>query len=151
LASSRKVRLTIKPHGGTNATGPQCRKAIERVAHRNFGLWYDPGNILYYSDGQLDPVADAATVDGLVVGMSIKDYRPPKDVLVTPGTGRVDFPGVMRRLKQGGFRSGPLMVECLERGDLAKVTAQARQTRVFLEQLVQRPLPRASARRIPSS
>ncbi|HNQ89989.1 MAG TPA: TIM barrel protein [Verrucomicrobiota bacterium] len=138
-AQSRGVRLTIKPHGGRNATGPQCREAIEGVRHPNFRLWYDPGNIYYYSDGALDPVADAATVDGLVVGMSVKDFLPPKEVMVTPGTGRVDFAGVLRRLGAGGFRGGPLVVECLARGDgqdVRRITAQAVQARQFLESLI---------------
>jgi sugar phosphate isomerase/epimerase len=138
FAQAKGVRLTIKPHGGQIATGPHCRKAIESVGHRNFRLWYDPGNIFYYSDGQLDPVTDAATVDGLVAGMSVKDYRHPKEVLVTPGTGKVDFPRVFARLKQGGFTRGPLVVECLDRGEPASVTAQARKARLFLERLVGR-------------
>ena len=54
-AGAKKVGLSIKPHGGQNATGPQCRKAIEGVGRKNFGLWYDPGNIYYYSNGELDP------------------------------------------------------------------------------------------------
>jgi sugar phosphate isomerase/epimerase len=136
-ALEKHVRLTIKPHGGQNATGPQCRKAIKFVDHRNFRLWYDPGNILYYSDGARDPVEDAATVDGLVVGMSVKDFRPPKEVILTPGTGVVDFPKVLARLRRGGFRQGPLIVECLAAGDLAAVTAEAKKARAFLEQLVQ--------------
>jgi sugar phosphate isomerase/epimerase len=134
-ATAKGVGLSVKPHGGQNATGQQCRRAIARVGHKNFGLWYDPGNIFYYSNGELDPVNDAATVDGLVVGMSVKDYRHPKDVMVTPGTGKVDFPAVFARLKKGGFTKGPLLVECLEQGDLAHVTAAAKKTRLFLEQL----------------
>jgi sugar phosphate isomerase/epimerase len=134
-AAAKGVGLSIKPHGGQNATGPQCRKALELVGKRNFRLWYDPGNVFYYSDGKLDPVADAATVDGLVVGMSIKDFRPPKEVLVNIGEGKVDFRAVLARLKRGGFTRGPLIVECLERGTLETVTAAARKARLFLEQL----------------
>jgi sugar phosphate isomerase/epimerase len=85
-AAAKGVGFSVKPHGGTNATGPQCRALLTKVGHRNFGLWYDPGNILYYSEARLDPIDDAATVDGLVVGMSLKDFRPPKEVNVTPGT-----------------------------------------------------------------
>jgi sugar phosphate isomerase/epimerase len=134
-AAAKGVGLSIKPHGGQNATGPQCRKAIELVGKKNFGLWYDPGNVFYYSDGKLDPVADAATVDGLVVGMSVKDYLPPKEVLVNIGSGKVDFPVVLARLKKGGFTHGPLIVECLARGPLEEVTAAAKKAREFLEQL----------------
>jgi sugar phosphate isomerase/epimerase len=136
-AASKGIVLTIKPHGGLNATGPQCRKAIGWVGKSNFRLWYDPGNIFYYSDGKLDPVDDAATVDGLVEGMSIKDFLPPKEVQVTPGTGKVNFAEVFRRLKQGGFKTGPLIVECLARADAAdKITVEARKARLFVEALV---------------
>jgi len=134
-AAAKSVGLSVKPHGGLNATGPQCRKAIELVKHKNFGLWYDPGNIFFYSNGELDPVTDSTTVDGLVVGMSVKDYQHPKEVMVTPGTGKVNFAEVLAHLKKGGFTHGPLIVECLDRGDAAKVTAEAKKTRLFLEEL----------------
>jgi sugar phosphate isomerase/epimerase len=134
-AAEKGIGISVKPHGGLNATGPQCRKTIEMVNHKNFRVWYDPGNILFYSDGKLDPVADAASIDGLVVGVSIKDYKPPKNVAVTPGTGKVDFAGVLARLKQGGFTGGPLIVECLEPGDLQQTLAEAKKARQFLEEL----------------
>ncbi|MBI4661300.1 MAG: sugar phosphate isomerase/epimerase [Verrucomicrobia bacterium] len=135
-ALGKGVGLSIKPHGGLNATGAQCRKALGLVSHKNFGLWYDPGNIYYYSEGALDPVEDAASVDGLVVGMSVKDYLPPKEVMVTPGTGKVRFPEVIARLKQGGFTHGPLVVECLKRGTASEITAEAKKARQFLEELI---------------
>jgi sugar phosphate isomerase/epimerase len=135
-AASKGVGLSIKPHGGQNATGPQCRKIIEQTGHKNFRLWYDPGNIFYYSDGKLDPVDDSATVDGLVVGMSVKDFKLPKEVLVTPGTGQVNFREVLAHLNKGGFRGGPMIVECLAPGDTpSKVTTQAKKARQFLEEL----------------
>jgi sugar phosphate isomerase/epimerase len=134
-AAEKGVGISVKPHGGLNATGPQCRKTIEMINHKNFRIWYDPGNIYYYSDGKRDPVTDAATVDGLVVGMCIKDYKHPKKVNLTPGTGMVDFPAVMARLKQGGFTGGPLVVECLDPGDLEQTLAEAKKARLFLEEL----------------
>jgi len=134
-AAEKGLGISVKPHGGLNATGPQCRKTIEMVNHKNFRIWYDPGNIYYYSDGKRDPVTDAATVDGLVVGMCIKDYKHPKKVDLTPGTGMVDFPAVMARLKKGGFTGGPLVVECLEPGDLEQTLAEAKKVRQFLEEL----------------
>jgi len=132
-AVSKGIGVSVKPHGGLNATGPQCRKAIETVGHRNFRLWYDPGNIFYYSDGQLDPVDDAATVDGLVVGMSVKDYLHPKNVDLTPGTGKVNFAAVMARLTKGGFTHGPLIIETLSRGELPKLLEEAKKARAFVE------------------
>ncbi len=135
-AAEKKVEITLKPHGGTNATGPQCRKSIEKVGHKNFRLWYDPGNIYYYSNGKLNPVTDAASVDGIVTGMCVKDYKHPKNVMLTPGTGMVDFPAVMARLYEGGFLGGPLVIETLKPGTLPEVLTEAKKARQFVEQLV---------------
>jgi len=145
-AAEKGVPITVKPHGGLNATGPQCRKCIELVGHKNFSLWYDPGNVFHYSNGELDPVDDAATVGGLVtVGMCIKDFdmvekdgKPTRDVWLTPGTGRVDFPKVLQVLRKGGFTSGHLVIECVARGDgtLPVILAEAKKARKFVEQVV---------------
>ena len=144
-AAEKGIGISVKPHGGLNATGPQCRKTIELVGHKNFRIWYDPGNIFYYSEGQLDPVTDADTVDGLVVGMSIKDYNHPKNVMVTPGTGQVDFAAVLARLKKGGFTGGPLVVECLQPGDLEQTLTEAKKARQFLEELTGQKAPASAA------
>jgi hypothetical protein len=39
------------------------------------------------------------------------------------------------RLKKGGFKRGPLVVECVDPGDTAQVTAEARKARQLLERL----------------
>ena len=134
-AAEKGVQIVLKPHGGLNATGPQCREWIEKVNHANFRLWYDPGNIFYYSNGELDPVDDAPSVDGLVSGMCVKDYLHPKNVLVTPGTGRVNFRRVFDLLRAGGFTGGPLIVECLTPGDPAQLLAEAKKAKQFLQDL----------------
>lgn len=132
-AADKGVALTIKQHGGTNTTGAECRQHIEKVGHKNFNLIFDPGNVYYYTDGALDPVIDAEDVDGLVVGMCVKDFRLPKDVNVTPGTGMVDFPKLFTRLKQGGFRRGSLIVEALSiDGDLSYINSEAKKAFQFL-------------------
>jgi len=136
-AAAKKLEIVVKPHGGLNATGPQCRDAVKLVGHKNFRIWYDAGNILFYSQGKLDPIEDAASVDGLVTGLCVKDYLPPKNVLVAPGSGKVDFPGVLKRLIQGGFKGGPLVVETLPPGDAKATIAEAVKAREFLENLVQ--------------
>ena len=130
------MNITVKPHGGLNATGLQCRKCVEMVGNKNFGIWYDPGNIYFYSNGKIDPVKDAGTVDGLVFGMSVKDYVHPAQVDVTPGSGKVDFKSVMSRLIKGGFTGGPLVIECLAPGDLKALAVEAKKARTFFEGLV---------------
>ncbi len=135
-AQEKKLGIVIKPHGGSNSTGPQCRKIIEKVGHKNFTLWYDPGNIYYYSQGALDPVIDAPTVDGIVSGMCVKDFRPPQEVLLNPGTGQVKFAEVFAMLKKGGFTEGPLLIETLAPGELSQLLDEAKQAKKFVEQFV---------------
>lgn len=135
-AAEKRVEITLKPHGPLNGTGPECRERCEKVGKKNFAVWYDPGNIAYYSDGKIDPAQDAASVDGLVRGMSVKDFRKPKRVDVTPGDGEVNFPAVMARLKRGGFTAGPLVIECLSPGDLPTLVQEAKKARKFVESLV---------------
>ena len=135
-AASKRVGLSVKPHGGSNATGAQCRKIIEMVGHKNFGIWYDPGNIFFYSDGAIDPVDDVPSVNGLIAGMSIKDFKLPKEVMVTPGTGKVNFREVLSRARKGGFTHGALVVECLDNvDDAAKRIVEARKARRMVEAL----------------
>ena len=146
-AAEKGVPITVKPHGGLNATGAQCRQIIERVGHDNFTLWYDPGNVFFYSKGKIDPVDDAARVDGLVHhGMCVKDFDMTRrkgglapDVLVTPGKGKVDFRRVMSALIKGGFRGGDLVIETLAPGDgsLQHLAAEAKAARRFLSGLIE--------------
>jgi sugar phosphate isomerase/epimerase len=150
-AAIKNVGMTIKPHGGLNATSAQVRKIIQTVAKKNLTVCYDAGNIAFYSNGAMDPVKDAADVDGLVSCWTIKDFSPTKrtppakgarpskytgDVALTPGTGTVNFKAVFARLRQGGFRSGALIVECLAPGEPAQLLAEAKKARKFLEDLV---------------
>jgi sugar phosphate isomerase/epimerase len=142
-AAEKKVGLVLKPHGGLNATGMQCGKLVKRIGHPAFSLWYDPGNILFYSDGKLDPVDDAPSVADTITGMCIKDFQMSvedgeirKDVMIDPGTGRVRFPEVMAKLREGGFTAGPLVIECLTRGELPELLASAKRARAFVEELV---------------
>ncbi|MGA2617999.1 MAG: TIM barrel protein [Thermoguttaceae bacterium] len=137
-AARQGVGLTIKPHGSLVATGPELRKCVELVGKKNFSIFYDAGNILFYSDGKVNPVDDAAAVAGLVTGWCIKDFsdKPQKDVALEPGTGKVDFRGVLARLKQGGFVAGPLIVETLAPGDRPRLIEEAKKARRFLEDLL---------------
>ncbi len=150
-AAEKQVGMTIKPHGGLNSTSAELRNILRTVNKRNLTVCYDAGNIAFYSNGVLDPVRDAADVDGLVSCWSIKDYSPTRreplprgarpskytgDVALTPGTGMVDFKAVFARLKQGGFRRGALIVECLAPGELPQLLAAAKQAKRFLEDLI---------------
>jgi len=68
--------------------------------------------------------------------MSVKDFRMPKDVALTPGTGRVDFLTMMKKLRAGGFTHGPMLIECLAPGPLATTLAEAKKAKRFVERLL---------------
>jgi sugar phosphate isomerase/epimerase len=136
-AADKHVALVIKPHGGLNSTGEQCKKTVEKVGQKNFRFWYDPGNIFYYSNGKLDPVDDAPSAAGVVTGMCVKDFKPPKNVDVSPGDGQVNFKKVLQELRDGGFTQGPLVVETLGPVKGAKERiAEAKVAREFIENVV---------------
>lgn len=132
-AAEKGVMITLKPHGNV---GVHCMEQIKKVSHHNFKLWYDPGNVYHATHGETDPVNDAAGLNGYVVGMAVKDFRLPRNVDVTPGTGMVDFPKLLDILRQDGFTRGPLVVECVDPGDLAFLTSEARKAREFLEKII---------------
>ncbi len=135
-AASDRLAIVLKPHGGTTGTGPQLRNCIEHVGHKNFTLMYDPGNVFFYSKGAVDPAVDCRSVQGLVTGVSVKDYIAPGEIMFTPGTGKVDFPAMMRTLRDAGFTHGPLMIEALTPGDLPKTLVEAKKAQQFVEELV---------------
>ena len=48
-AAEKKVELVMKPHGGSSGASEEIQLAIQRVGHPNFRIWYDAGNIVYYT------------------------------------------------------------------------------------------------------
>ena len=108
---------------------------VKKVNHKNFKVWYDPGNVYHATFGKTDPHIDAADLGGLVAGMAVKDFRLPWYVNVTPGTGMVDFPKLLAILREDGSKQGPLVVELVSQGDKANVTAEAKKVRQFLEEI----------------
>ena len=136
-AAERGVVITVKPHGGLNATGSQLKRIVERVNHKRFRVTYDPGNILHYSKGTADPVLETGPVAGLVHSMCVKDYDPHKSVNVTPGDGLVDFKKVLTALREGGFMGGPLILETVAPAETpAQATSEAKKALAFIKELV---------------
>lgn len=127
VAGDLGVRLVLKPHGGISSTAKDCVRALEIVDHPAFGIWYDPGNIQYYTGD--DPVADVDDLVGRVSGCCVKDCtgsHPAGNgaVNLLPGDGEVDLATVFGKLLSGGF-DGPCHVECLGGETLDEVNANA--------------------------
>ncbi len=134
-AKERKLKLAMKPHGGASGASDEILAAIKRVNHPNFKIWYDAGNIIYYTGK--DPVEELLPLIKHVTGFCAKDCAVPKgDVMLQFGTGKVDFKAVFAKLKGAGFK-GPIMVECCKLGQTAaEVTANAKANREFLEKVL---------------
>jgi len=126
---------TSKPHGGGSGASDEIRNAMKAVGHPNFKVWYDAGNIIYYTGK--DPVAELDPIAEHVTGFCAKDCDKQRgEVMIQFGAGKVDFAGVFRKLKSAGF-NGPIMVECCRIGATAQETTEnARANRLFLERVL---------------
>lgn len=134
-AADKGIKLAMKPHGGISGASDEILRVIKQVNHRNFSIWYDAGNIIYYTGK--DPVAEIDSIAQHVTGFCAKDCAEPKgDVMIQFGTGKVDFASVFKKLKSSGF-DGPVMVECCKVGQTAEeTTSYARANREFLEKVM---------------
>jgi sugar phosphate isomerase/epimerase len=131
-AEKHGIHIVLKPHGGGSGAAEEILRCIEKVSHPNFKIWYDAGNIIYYTGK--DPVAELEPIARYVTGFCAKDCPSPKgEVMSQFGTGKVDFKAVFAKLAAAGF-NGPIMVEGVKVGTTAdETTANARANREFLE------------------
>ncbi|MEK6285015.1 MAG: sugar phosphate isomerase/epimerase [Acidobacteriota bacterium] len=134
-AQDKTIRLAMKPHGGISGASDEILRVIREVNHRNFSIWYDAGNIIYYTGK--DPVAEIDPLAQHITGFCAKDCGELKgDVMIQFGAGKVDFAAVFKKLKSAGF-NGPVMVECSKVGRTAEeTTGYAAANREFLERIL---------------
>jgi len=134
-AQERRIKLVMKPHGGGSGASDEIVAAMKAVRHQNFKIWYDAGNIIYYTGK--DPVEELKPIAQHVTGFCAKDCAALKsDVMIQFGTGKVDFAAVFGTLNAAGF-DGPIMVECCKVGATAEETmANARANLSFLENVL---------------
>jgi sugar phosphate isomerase/epimerase len=134
-AREHGVMLLLKPHGGLCALAEDLLRAAERLRHPNFGICYDPGNIYYYTGEKAEE--DLPKIVEHVRGMCIKDETGGKhgEVMITPGTGVVDFPRIFAILDRAGF-SGPCWVECVGGKTLPEINTEAKRTYRFITDVV---------------
>jgi sugar phosphate isomerase/epimerase len=132
-AQQAKIKLVMKPHGGSSGTAEEIQRCLKEVNRPNFKIWYDAGNIVYY-DGK-DPVEELKPIAEHVTGFCAKDCPGKKgNVMIQFGEGKVDFTAVFKELKKAGF-NGPTYVECAGGKTFEEVTASAEFNRVFLEKV----------------
>jgi sugar phosphate isomerase/epimerase len=134
-AQERGVLVLLKAHGGMCALAEDLLYALKRLPHPNFGICYDPGNVYYYTGEKAEE--DLPKVAAQVKAMCIKDETGGKhgEVMITPGTGSVDFPRIFTILHEAGF-SGPCWVECVGGTTLDELNAEAKKTYRFITDVV---------------
>ena len=63
-AEARSLKLVLKPHGGGSGASEEILRCIGEVKRPNFKIWYDAGNIIYYTGKdpveELKPIAQYA-------------------------------------------------------------------------------------------
>ena len=134
-AADHGIQLVIKPHGAVCATAADILVCLERINHPNLSVWYDAGNIIYYTG--LDPLQQLEPIISHVTAFTAKDCATKDaDVMIQLGTGKVDFAGIFRRLKKANF-NGPIMLEtCAVTKTAAETTANAKANRQYLESVL---------------
>ncbi len=135
FGQERGIKVVMKPHGGSSGASDEILGAIKKVGHPNFTIWYDAGNIIYYTGK--DPVAELEPIASHVTGFCAKDCAAVKsEVMIQFGTGKVDFAGVFRTLERAGFK-GPIMIESCKIGETPQQTTDnAKANRLYLEKIL---------------
>jgi sugar phosphate isomerase/epimerase len=122
FGQERGVKVVVKHHHGLNNTSLDLLAWTKQVNHPNFGIFVDPGSIVYYTGK--DAVKQTAIIAAHVAGVVAKDCTAPRylereagappfgnassspgnpEVMIQIGTGKVDFPGLFKTLKDAGF------------------------------------------------
>ena len=135
FGQERGIKVVMKPHGGGSGASDEILSTLKAVGHPNFKIWYDAGNIIFYTGK--DPVAELAPIAEHVTGFCAKDCAAQRsEVMIQLGEGKVDFAGVFKKLKSAGF-NGPIMLEGCKVGATAQETTEnARANRLFLEKVI---------------
>ena len=139
-AQQAGVGISVKPHGGITRTTADLMALHKAVGHQAFGICYDPGNIIYYTQGAERPEDNISRVAPLVTTGIIKDCvlrGGVPDVMITPGEGWVDFHVVLSSLVEGGFR-GPLYLECVDGETIDEIDRNVQGTWQYVAEILAR-------------
>jgi sugar phosphate isomerase/epimerase len=137
-AASTGVGISLKPHGGISLTAQELIDLHDQVDHPAFRISYDPGNIIYYTKGEVRPESEVELISSRTSTLIIKDCTldgEKPDVMVTAGDGLVDFAFVIGKMEEGGF-DGPMYVECVGATAPDEVDADLSRTHAFISGLI---------------
>jgi len=133
-ALERAMKLVLKPHGGSSGSSSEILDCLKKVGRPNFKIWYDAGNIIYYTGK--DPLEELKPIVQYVTGFCAKDCAQLHgDVMIQLGRGKVNFAAVFGALRDAGF-VGPVFMECCGGKTFDQVTKGAQLNREFLEKTI---------------
>ncbi|MGL4996734.1 MAG: sugar phosphate isomerase/epimerase family protein [Deefgea sp.] len=137
-AAQAGIQISLKPHGGITLSLLDLLQAQQKIAHPAFSWCFDPGNLIYYSNGAINP-EDCITpllpwlTTGIIKDCVINAAGP--DVAITAGEGLVDFRQTLSELVKGGF-TGPLYIECVGGTELGEIDRNVRATQQLISQIL---------------
>lgn len=111
IAREHGVTIALETHPDLGTNGEVLLETMRRVGHPNVRVNFDTGNIHYYNRGTDAPTELAKIVD-YVATVELKDHDGRYRTWHFPALGRgvVDFPAVLRILREHGF-TGPMTLE----------------------------------------
>lgn len=138
IAREHGVTLVIKQHG---ETGQLTGEIVREIDDENVQVNYDAGNVMDYTKGQVNPLADIQTCAQQIRSFCIKDHRMfPVNQDCGPGFGEIDHYRLLHNVAFTG-RKLPLCCEnisapVVRASTPEEVDALARRAREFLEVVI---------------
>ncbi len=131
-AEAAGIVILIKHHGGIFDTTANMLAFQRQVASPSLQLAFDPGNVLYYSNGQDDSVSSFVEARDIFAAVFVKDCRQVNnqpDVAINAGDGNANWPELIHQLGDRAFDM-PLYLE-----GVGGTNAQERNENVVLSHL----------------
>ncbi|HUE74501.1 MAG TPA: TIM barrel protein [Pirellulaceae bacterium] len=138
IARDHGVLIVVKQHG---ETGQVTGEIVREVDDENIQVNYDAGNVMDYTKGKVNPLADIQTCVNLIRSFCIKDHRMfPVNQDCGPGLGEIDHYRLLHNVAFTG-REMPLCCENISAPKLKaksaeEVDALARRAREYLELVI---------------
>lgn len=138
IARDHGVLIVVKQHG---ETGQVTGEIVREVNDENIKVNYDAGNVMDYTKGKVNPLADIQTCADLIRSFCIKDHRmSPVNQDCGPGLGEIDHYRLLQNVAFTGLEM-PLCCENISAPNLRaknaeEIDALARRAREFLELVI---------------
>ena len=111
VARKRGVTIALETHPDLGTNANVHLETMKRISHPNVRVNFDTGNITFYNKDR-NAVTELKKIIDYVATMELKDHSGQYQTWNFPtlGQGVVDFPGVLRVLKEHRFQ-GPITME----------------------------------------